>query len=285
MHVSSARCLQLVKTILKSSFLFKVPKNYAFSYAVKDKQSGDDFSHSQAHNGQATQGEYRVKLPDGRVQVVSYTADSTGYRADVRYDKDNTLSIGEHSAPSDDPLYSRQPQVYNPPSNDLVYTNPYQERYTPDAAYNGPTLHHQKHEYVQSLIQVTTPQPQQNLFVPKPENYNLERPGYRSRPLSAAEYTSPETNYYQQQYQRIRQRYYTQIPTDQRVYQQPRLHNIYSTTAATPIVEEQEEGAYSPTLERATEAPTYSSVSSTPSSNIQYLLFPQRDQEYIYRRG
>ncbi|XP_026682751.1 uncharacterized protein LOC113469340, partial [Diaphorina citri] len=67
-----------------------LPKNYAFSYSVKDQSSGDDFSHSQAHNGQSTKGEYRVKLPDGRMQIVSYTADNSGYRADVRYVMDET---------------------------------------------------------------------------------------------------------------------------------------------------------------------------------------------------
>lgn len=69
-------------------FFLQIPKNYAFSYSVKDHQSGDDFSHSQAHNGKATRGQYRVKLPDGRTQVVSYTADHKGYRADVQYEND-----------------------------------------------------------------------------------------------------------------------------------------------------------------------------------------------------
>lgn len=57
---------------------------------MKDEDSGDDFSHTQAHNGQATQGEYRVKLPDGRLQIVSYTADSQGYKAEVKYDEDKS---------------------------------------------------------------------------------------------------------------------------------------------------------------------------------------------------
>lgn len=47
--------------------------------------TGDDFSHTQSQNEKATSGEYRVKLPDGRVQIVSYTADKNGYKADVKY--------------------------------------------------------------------------------------------------------------------------------------------------------------------------------------------------------
>ncbi|XP_075987902.1 uncharacterized protein LOC142984294 [Anticarsia gemmatalis] len=61
-------------------------ENYAFSYRVKDQKTGDDFSHSQRSSGSATNGEYRVRLPDGRMQIVSYTADENGYKADVRYD-------------------------------------------------------------------------------------------------------------------------------------------------------------------------------------------------------
>ncbi|XP_045463015.1 uncharacterized protein LOC123672779 isoform X2 [Harmonia axyridis] len=60
-------------------------KNYAFSYKVVDHLTGDDFSHTQSQNEKATSGEYRVKLPDGRVQIVSYTADKNGYKADVKY--------------------------------------------------------------------------------------------------------------------------------------------------------------------------------------------------------
>ncbi|KAL3284577.1 hypothetical protein HHI36_018734 [Cryptolaemus montrouzieri] len=63
-------------------------KNYAFSYKVVDHLTGDDFSHTQSQNEKATRGEYRVKLPDGRVQIVSYTADKNGYKADVKYQDD-----------------------------------------------------------------------------------------------------------------------------------------------------------------------------------------------------
>ncbi|XP_063630375.1 homeobox protein 2-like [Cydia splendana] len=68
-------------------------QNYAFSYIVRDQKTGDDFSHSQHSSGSATNGEYRVRLPDGRMQIVSYTADENGYNADVRYDDEKHGNI------------------------------------------------------------------------------------------------------------------------------------------------------------------------------------------------
>lgn len=56
---------------------------------MKDRDTGDDFSHTQQSSGSATNGEYRVRLPDGRMQIVSYTADENGYKADVRYDDED----------------------------------------------------------------------------------------------------------------------------------------------------------------------------------------------------
>ncbi|XP_059086700.1 uncharacterized protein LOC131883279 [Tigriopus californicus] len=64
----------------------EIPHNYAFGYAVKDGYSGDDFSHSETRDGHKTEGEYRVALPDGRTQIVSYYADENGYHADVKYE-------------------------------------------------------------------------------------------------------------------------------------------------------------------------------------------------------
>ncbi|CAO1305763.1 unnamed protein product [Diamesa tonsa] len=62
-------------------------KQYRFSYAVKDHTSGDDFSHTQRQQNGAVQGNYQVQLPDGRMQIVKYTADDVnGYRADVSYE-------------------------------------------------------------------------------------------------------------------------------------------------------------------------------------------------------
>ncbi|XP_050302072.1 uncharacterized protein LOC126740184 [Anthonomus grandis grandis] len=71
-------------------------KNYAFAYKVLDKATGDDFSHQQFRSSKATNGEYRVKLPDGRLQIVSYKADKNGYKADVRYEVDPEGLSQEH---------------------------------------------------------------------------------------------------------------------------------------------------------------------------------------------
>ncbi|KAG5894211.1 hypothetical protein JTB14_038381 [Gonioctena quinquepunctata] len=85
-------------------------KNYAFSYKVVDRLSGDDFSHSQITNSKTTNGEYRVKLPDGRVQIVSYTADKNGYNADVKYMENDAVEQDENGiSGSDDHIHHIPP--------------------------------------------------------------------------------------------------------------------------------------------------------------------------------
>nr|AYA50012.1 cuticular protein 132 [Leptinotarsa decemlineata] len=74
-------------------------KNYSFSYKVVDDLTGDDFSHSQITNSRTTNGEYRVKLPDGRVQIVSYSADKNGYKADVKYTENGVERNGHQEVP------------------------------------------------------------------------------------------------------------------------------------------------------------------------------------------
>lgn len=55
-------------------------------YEVKDAATGNEFSHKQESDGKTVKGEYKVLLPDGRNQVVTYTADDGGYNAEVKYD-------------------------------------------------------------------------------------------------------------------------------------------------------------------------------------------------------
>ncbi|KAL1124581.1 hypothetical protein AAG570_001205, partial [Ranatra chinensis] len=61
------------------------PEPFSFSYEVKDPESGNDYAHRAESDGYTVKGEYRVLLPDGRNQVVTYTADDGGYNADVQY--------------------------------------------------------------------------------------------------------------------------------------------------------------------------------------------------------
>lgn len=59
---------------------------FDFNYAVKDDYYGTDFAHSANSNGDQVRGEYRVLLPDGRLQIVKYIADwKDGYTAEVTY--------------------------------------------------------------------------------------------------------------------------------------------------------------------------------------------------------
>lgn len=51
----------------------------------RDTYSGQDFGHEEAGKQGKVNGEYRVLLPDDRLQVVSYSADQNGYVADVQY--------------------------------------------------------------------------------------------------------------------------------------------------------------------------------------------------------
>merc|ERR1712223_864397 len=64
------------------------PAVYQYGYAVADDYSKANFAQNENRDGYATHGEYRVALPDGRTQIVTYkVADGySGYVADVRYE-------------------------------------------------------------------------------------------------------------------------------------------------------------------------------------------------------
>ena len=60
---------------------------FDFNYAVKEDAYGNDYSHNAISDGDVTRGEYRVQLPDGRTQIVRYTADwKHGFTAQVSYE-------------------------------------------------------------------------------------------------------------------------------------------------------------------------------------------------------
>jgi Insect cuticle protein. len=76
------------------------PAKYEYQYAVADQYAGVDFNQNEARDGYATNGEYRVVLPDGRTQIVTYTVQDaySGYVADVKYE-------GEAQYPEEKPSY------------------------------------------------------------------------------------------------------------------------------------------------------------------------------------
>ena len=63
------------------------PKPFAYQYGVKDDYSGTTFDKAETQDDYGNvKGQYTVQLPDGRTQIVSYTADHTnGFIADVKY--------------------------------------------------------------------------------------------------------------------------------------------------------------------------------------------------------
>eukprot|EP00095_Tigriopus_kingsejongensis_P010786 maker-scaffold304_size215464-snap-gene-1.21 protein:Tk10786 transcript:maker-scaffold304_size215464-snap-gene-1.21-mRNA-1 annotation:"cuticle protein" len=83
---------------------YEEPAKYEYQYGVQDQYAGLDFAQNEARDGYATNGEYRVNLPDGRTQIVTYNVqdDASGYVADVRYE-------GEAQYPKEEPKSAYQP--------------------------------------------------------------------------------------------------------------------------------------------------------------------------------
>ena len=143
------------------SFFFQ-PKPYAFTYGVKDEYSGTDFSRAEERSGEAIRGSYKVALPDGRVQIVSYVADDDGYKATVTYE-------GEPSFPSPEQYKSgpgATPEVFHalpPVTADISHA--FFEA-APKAVTPEPVLY-DEYEYYDEPI-VVTPKPTYASPTPKP---------------------------------------------------------------------------------------------------------------------
>merc|ERR1712203_65525 len=86
------------------------PAVYQYEYAVQDDYSGANFGQNEKRDGYATSGQYRVLLPDGRTQTVTYnTADAySGNVAQVTYEGHATYGPAPHKA-----AYKPKP-VYKP---------------------------------------------------------------------------------------------------------------------------------------------------------------------------
>ena len=88
------------------------PQPFAYQYGVADDYSGANFEKAENQDAAGNlQGSYRVNLPDGRVQIVTYTADHTnGFVADVKYE--GTAVYPDLPAPA--PKYAPAPPKYVP---------------------------------------------------------------------------------------------------------------------------------------------------------------------------
>merc|ERR1711874_445028 len=86
---------------------YDAPATYAYEYGVADEHSGANFAQNEGRDGYATHGEYRVALPDGRPQIVSYNvADAySGYVADVRYEGEAHYNPAPAYKPAPKPAY------------------------------------------------------------------------------------------------------------------------------------------------------------------------------------
>merc|ERR1719229_1591053 len=75
---------------------------YQYTYAVKDDYSFSNFNAHEERDGYNAAGGYRVALPDGRTQIVTYVSGPDGYVADVKYE-------GEAKYPEYKPSYAPAP--------------------------------------------------------------------------------------------------------------------------------------------------------------------------------
>merc|ERR1712086_934204 len=97
-----------------------LPPVYNYEYGVNDAGYGPVFSQKESRDNYNTAGEYRVNLPDGRVQIVSYTAGPEGYIADVKYEGEAVYPDLPAAHPA--PAYKPHPApAYKPAPAPVVY--------------------------------------------------------------------------------------------------------------------------------------------------------------------
>merc|ERR1711944_319130 len=91
------------------------PPAYAYEYGVADDYSKANFGQNEKRDGYSTSGQYRVALPDGRTQIVTYTvADAySGNVADVTYEGTAHYGPGPAYKPAPHPAPVYKPAPYH----------------------------------------------------------------------------------------------------------------------------------------------------------------------------
>merc|ERR1719402_1089336 len=76
------------------------PPKYEYNYGVADHYSGANFGHSESRDGYKTEGSYKVNLPDGRIQTVTYVDNGDGLVAQVSYEGEAQYPTEYKTAPA-----------------------------------------------------------------------------------------------------------------------------------------------------------------------------------------
>jgi len=89
-----------------------IEPKYQYQYAVTDDYTKSNFQAEEERDGFSTLGSYRVALPDGRIQIVTYTANEFGYVAEVTYEGE-AVYPEDFEAPAGVGLYSGSPSIHS----------------------------------------------------------------------------------------------------------------------------------------------------------------------------
>merc|ERR1712001_284322 len=119
------------------------PVNYNYQYGVNDPHYGPVFSQQEQRSDYNTAGEYRVNLPDGRVQIVTYSAGPEGYVADVKYEGEPVYPEAKPYAPAPTPAYKPAPApAYKPVVAAPVVHHAHVVHHATPVYHAAPVVHH-----------------------------------------------------------------------------------------------------------------------------------------------
>lgn len=177
-----------IKVELKSfSFLLQA-KPYSFTYGVKDEYTGTDITRAEESNGEVTRGSYKVALPDGRIQIVSYVADDDGYKATVTYEGEPVFPApGEYEGAGAPPaeVFHALPPVKASKAHASFEVNPPPPPALPPVPV-GPELDYEYYDDVYA----PTPKP---AYSPTPAPYSpTPKPAYHPTPTPAPYSPTPK---------------------------------------------------------------------------------------------
>jgi hypothetical protein len=182
---------------MNANLLSQPAQPYSFEWAVKDVASYNDYSHSESSDGKVTSGSYRVLLPDGRIQIVTYKDDGYGYVADVSYQGEAKYPeykpAPAYKAPAANVYKTPEAPVYQAPAP--VYKVPEAPIYrapAPSPSYTVPKPSYESPAYEAPVVQ-TTEAPVVVYSTPASPSYSA--PVYKV-PAAAPTYKAPESPVY-----------------------------------------------------------------------------------------